>query len=274
MYIACRSCGVFALFTALTLSFTPADAHEFWIDPVSFTPAMAAIVPITFRIGSDFRGNTYPYVRSLDRGFQLVTSRGAAPLKTLDGDDPAAEITFRVPGLNILWHRRAREPVVFDTLAKFEETLLDEGLEAIGAEHRAANRPTVKIRELFARCAKALLQVGGAKGSGGDDGADRAVGLPLELVAEANPYTQPREAPLPVRVLLNGKPLANALVKVFAAQDASFAQRLRTDADGRVSVKASVKGDYLISAVHMEKAQPVDKADYVSLWASLTFARP
>jgi hypothetical protein len=274
MQKASRSFSVLALSSALTLSFTPVRAHEFWIDLVTFTPAVSASVPITFRIGSDFRGNTYPYVRSLDRGFQLVTPRGATPLKTLDGDDPAAEVAFRVPGLNVLWHRRAREPVVFDTFAKFEETLVDEGLEAIGIEHRAANRPMTKIKELFARCAKALLQVGGDKVSGGNDGVDRAVGLPLELVAEANPYTHPREAPLPIRLLHNGKPLANALVKVFVAKDASAAQRLRTDADGRVAVKASVSGDYLISAVQMEKAQPADKADYVSLWATLTFARP
>jgi uncharacterized GH25 family protein len=264
-----RGFGVLALSSALSLSFTPARAHEFWIDPVSFTPAVATSVPITFRIGSDFKGETYPYVRALDRGFQVVTSRGATSLKTLDGDDPAADVTFRTPGLTIIWHRRAREPVVFDTLPKFEDTLIDEGLEAIASEHRAANRPQTKIRELFARCAKALLQVGG-----GQDGADRPVGLPLELIAESNPYTQPRQQPLPIRVLLNGKPLANALVKVFASADPAASQRLRSDADGRVVVNASARGDYLISAVHMEKAQPADKADYVSLWASLTFARP
>jgi uncharacterized GH25 family protein len=264
-----RSFGTLALSSAMVLSFTTAHAHEFWIDPVTFTPALAATVPITLRIGSDFRGNTYPYVRSLDRGFKLVTARGTIPVKSIDGDDPASEVTFRTPGLAILWHRRAPEPVTFDTMKAFEETLVDEGLEAIAAAHKASGRSQTKIKELFARCAKALLQVGVSR-----EGNDRAVGLPLELVAEANPYTHPKDDPLPVQVLLNGKPLPNALVKVFNSADATAAQRLRSDAAGRVVIAASRKGDYLVSAVHMETAKPADKADYVSLWASLTFARP
>lgn len=263
-----RPFRILAVTPALVLSFTTAEAHEFWIDPVTFTPAVAQTVPIVLRIGSDHQGNSYPFVRALDRGFQLVTRTGATPLKTLDGDDPASEVTFRVPGLSIIWHRRAPEPVVFDTMAKFEETLQDEGLEAIAVEHRAAGRPLVKIKELFSRCAKALIQVGNSA-----DGTDRAVGLPLELIAGVNPYTHPKEAPLPVFVRLNGKPLGNALVKVFSTGEPGKMQRLRSDAEGRVEIAAAATGEYLVSAVHMAKATAADKADYVSLWASLTFAR-
>jgi uncharacterized GH25 family protein len=263
-----RTFGIFAVSPALVLSFTSAEAHEFWIDPVTFTPAVAQTVPIVLRIGSDHRGGTYPYVRALDRGFQLVTRNGATPLKTLDGDDPASEVTFKVPGLSIIWHRRAPEPVVFETMAAFEETLVDEGLEAIATEHRASGRPLTKIKEVFSRCAKALLQVGNSR-----DGADRAVGLPLELIANANPYTHPLGEPLPVQVLLNGKPLPNALVKVFSGAAPGTSQRLRSDADGRVMITAALKGEYLVSTVSMAKGAAADKADYVSLWASLTFAR-
>ncbi len=269
MFLLLRRMTGLAIALTLTSVNAPALAHEFWIDPVSFTPAVKATVPIVFRIGSDFRGDTYPYVRALDRGFQLVTSRNAQPLKAIDGDDPATDVTFRVPGLSIIWHRRAPEPVVFETMEKFEETLADEGLEEIGTAHRAARRPLTKIRELFSRCAKALLQVGG-----GDAGADRAIGLPLELVVGANPYGYPRDKPLPVQVLLGGKPLENAMVKVFYASDQSSPRRLRSDAGGRVAIDVSRTGDYLVSTVHMTTAAPADKADYVSLWASLTFARP
>jgi uncharacterized GH25 family protein len=265
---------VVLLTTSVVLAFhaTRAQAHEFWIDPISFTPTLKASVPIVFRIGSDFQGVTYPYVRSLDRGFSILDSRGAVPIKTLDGDDPAAEVRFRVPGLTTIWHRRAPEPVVFDTMAKFEETLVDEGLEAIGEQHRASGKPLTKIREVFSRCAKALLQVGGA------GGVDRAVGMPLEFVAAGNPYDHPADKPLSVQLLLDGKPLAGALVKIFIRENPQSSglqtpKRVRTSAEGRVDVDVSRSGEYLIAAVSMKPATAGEKADWSSIWTSLTFAR-
>lgn len=261
--------GVLALSPVLVLCFTPAEAHEFWIDPVTFTPAVSASVPIVFRIGSNFRGDTYPYVRKLDRGFRVVSARGEQPVKAIDGDDPATDIKLRDRGLTIIWHRRAPETVDFATMAAFEETLVDEGLEAIGSAHRAANRPLVKIKESFARCAKALLQVGG-----GELGADRPVGLPLEIVAETNPYVLQAGGKLSIRLLLEGAPLSDALVKVFHQLHGEHPLRIRTDKDGRVTFDATQAGEYLISAVHMRTALPSEGVDYASQWATLTFKRP
>jgi hypothetical protein len=246
----------------------PLAAHEFWIDPVKSTPVLNETVPLVIRIGSDFKGDTYPYVRALDRGFAVVDAKGIHKLKTLDGDDPAADYKFTAPGLAIVWHQRAPEPVLFATMARFEENLVEEGHEVLAAQHRAAGKPLTSIRENFSRHAKALVQVGAAKG-----GSDRAVGMTLELVAEANPYDLTAEKPLPVRLFHVGKPLANTLVKVFNRDDPTSPRRIRTDAEGRIAIDISRPGEYLVAAVHMLPASAADKADWISLWASLTFAR-
>jgi Domain of unknown function (DUF4198) len=222
-----------------------AEAHEFWIDPFTFTPAVNATVPIVFRIDS----------------------RGSRTPKTLDGDDPATEHKFSSPGLAIVWHRRAPETVVFETMERFEQNLVLEGLETLAEVHRQTGKPLSGIRENYVRCAKALLQVGGPGGN------DRAVGLPLELIAEANPYAHGPGQPLPVRLLYAGKPIGGILVKVFNRDDPASPQRLRTDADGRVAIDVARPGEYLVSAVHMLPAKPEEKAHWSSLWASLTFAR-
>ena len=193
--------GLRALGIAIALTATPTKAvsHEFWIDPVRFAPKLGAIVPIVFRIGQDFKGNTYPFVRGLSDRFVVLDGRGERAVKTLDGDDPAADITFSTPGLAIIAHQRKPEEVIFDTFEKFQDNLIYEGLEPIVDMHRKLGMPMSGIRELYARCAKALVSVGSKV-----SGADRAVGMPLELVAEKNPYGLAATDVLPVRLLHNG----------------------------------------------------------------------
>jgi hypothetical protein len=258
----------FAGWLAVGLLALPVAAHEFWIDPVQFTPKVGASVPIVFRIGSDFQGDTYPYVRALDRRFTITDAKGERKIKTLDGDDPAAEVRFANPGLAILAHQRAPEIVEFEGFAKFEENLIYEGLERLVGEHRAAGLPMTGIRDAYSRYAKALVSVGPLAGE------DRALGLPLELVAEENPYGLAASDELPVRVLFEGKPLAGVLVKCFNRNNAASPELVRSDGEGRAQCGLAHGGHYLISAVHMTQGTPADKADWVSLWATLTFARP
>jgi hypothetical protein len=75
-----KVCDVVTLVLTLSLSFAavPLKAHEFWIDPVTFTPKLGATVPIVFRIGSDFLGGTYPFVRALNSRLALHDAGGKA----------------------------------------------------------------------------------------------------------------------------------------------------------------------------------------------------
>jgi uncharacterized GH25 family protein len=248
-----------------------ATAHEFWIDPVSYTPEVGAVVPIVFRIGSDFHGDTFPYIRALDGHFSVTDSAGISKPDTLDGDDPAAEVKFAVKGLTIVAHQRGPEDVQFKTMAAFEDNLRYEGLEPIIEAHRKAGKPNSDIRELYTRYAKALVQVGGGTGS------DKALGLPYELVAESDPYAHAAGQPFAVRFLHEGKPMAGSLVKCFQRDTpeatAPPPQEIRTDANGRATCDISKSGEHMISTVHMVSGTPADKADWISHWATLSFAR-
>jgi len=76
--------------------------------------------------------------------------------------------------------------------------------------------------ERYSRCAKSIVQVG-PPGAGSQDHVSKPVGLPLEIVPEANPYGVPRSAALPVRVIYAGRPLAGALVKLTNLKNGRFA---------------------------------------------------
>jgi Domain of unknown function (DUF4198) len=254
--------------SAIAAGVPAAVAHEFWIDPIQFAPPLGASVPIVFRIGQDFNGSTYPFVRALSQRFVVVDSRGERTVKTLDGDDPAAEITVGSPGLTIVAHERKPEEVVFATFDKFREAAEFEGLETSVDLHQARRKPMTTIRELYVRCAKSLLQVGAQTG-----GLDRAIGMPLELIAERNPNNKNSTDQLSVRLVFGGKAIAGVLVKIFNRNDSQSPRLVRTDADGRVAVDVALRGEFLVSAVHMIEAPRDSAAHWLSYWASLTFER-
>ena len=62
------------------------------------------------------------------------------------------------------------------------------------ARHAARGLPELAFREAYTRYAKSLVAVGAGKGS------DARVGLKIEVVAGANPYTDDLSGAMPVQV--------------------------------------------------------------------------
>ena len=248
----------------LLLVATPAVAHDLWMEPTTFRPDAGAIVGVRLRVGDHLRGEPIPRDPVLISQFIVVDSSRRAPVVGRDGADPAG--FFRAaPGLQIIGYRSNPSPLVLSP-EKFEQYVKEEGLEAIPGR-RARVTAGRQVREVFSRSAKSLVLTGPPS----EAQSDRVIGLPLELVAERNPYTLAPGQELPVRLLYENRPLADALVVALNRQDPSQVLRARSDADGRVSFVLARPGMWLVKAVHMVPALDQTKADWASLWASLTF---
>lgn len=254
---------VFALLLALA---APVWAHDFWIEPASFRPAVGSKVPLRLFVGMDFAGQPTVYLPDTFERYAAVGPDGEKNIPGTLGDDPAGQFTVARAGAYIVAYRSTLFTVTFDTLAEFEQYLEKEGLERVKTL-RAFGAPKSKvIRENYSRSAKSLV-VAGKPGAA----ADRALGLRLELVAEKNPYTTRR---VPLRLLYESKPLADALVVAFNKAEPLKKQKARTDKDGRVQLDFNRPGVWLVTSVHMFPAPPKANADWESVWASLTFERP
>lgn len=235
----------------------PAWGHDFWIEPSSFAPAPGDLVTVALRVGERLEGETLPRHDALIERFAAIGAGGEAPVLGLDGQDPAGVMRPTQPGGEMIVYRSLRSRVELDPL-KFRTYLDLEGLPDVPAGP-----------EVFSRCAKALVRVGGK----GSPAFAKPAGLTLEIVPEADPYMLPSGAPLAVRVLYRGKPLRGVLVVALDLASANQPQRIRTDAAGRARVALPRRGPWLIKAVHMVAA-PVDAgARWESYWASLTFRR-
>lgn len=244
----------------MTLFLLLALAHDFWIEPGTFTPRPGQLVPVRLRVGQDLLGDPVPRDPSLIRQFVLHDGASAKPLPGRDGADPAGYLRAESAGLAIVGYASHASSTELPA-GKFNQYLQEEGLDRIPRQSASP------VRERFSRCAKSLVLTGPANAAQ----SDRLLGFTLELLAEKNPYTLAATDELPLRLLYQGRPMAGTLVVAMNRANPAEKQSARTDAQGRVRFRVAKPGLWLVKAVHMI---PAPDAGWASYWASLTFERP
>ncbi len=254
------------------LGVQPAFAHEFWISPERYQIAMGEDAVAHLRVGQEFKGPAFSYIDRQVTRFDLVQGETVAPVIARTGDNPAMDVTLDDEGLWIVVHETADSTLTYREWEKFEAFVAHKAFPGVLGDHAARGLPEAGFKESYRRFAKALIAVGDGAGQ------DRAVGLRTEIVALANPYTDDLSDGLPVQVLFEGAPRAQAQVELFAkAADGSVTVTLhQTDAEGRVSLPVKPGTEYLVDAVKMIPLEPEAETDPVwkSLWAALTFKTP
>ena len=254
--------SAFALFVAPTLV-----AHDLWIEPSSFRPAVGDRISVALRVGQNLSGEPMPRIPVLIERFLLKGTGRESAVVGRSGADPAGMAVVGEPGLQWIGYQSKAYPVTLEA-QKFEAYLKEEGLERIIAERKKRGQSAAPGRERFYRCAKALLDVPG----GNAQASSAPLGFTLELVPRKNPYALRIGDALPLSLTFRGKPIANVLVVAMRKEAPEKKVQARTDASGRVSLPLGDAGFWLIKAVHMEAAAPADAGvDWESWWASMTF---
>jgi uncharacterized GH25 family protein len=253
----------------ILLAAAPLFAHDFWIEPKSFSPTAGEILSVRLKVGQEMMGDPVPRDASLLREFVVADAAGQRPLVGRDGSDPAGYLRADAAGLLVIGY--ASNPSVVEMPSdRFNQYLKEEGLDAILALRVRRNQMGDGGHEMFSRCAKSLVLVGPPARTQ----ADRTLGLTLELTAERNPYSMHVGQELPVRLTYLGKPLAGALVVAMNRLDPGLKLSARTDPEGRVRFQLPQPGMWLIKSVHMIPGAATAKTSWASYWASLTFELP
>ena len=228
-------------------------AHDFWIEPSTFRPAVGTHVELALRVGVDFAGDPVGRSSQLIESFTVRDAAGERPVPGIENRDPAGILRIERAGGAVVGYR-SRANALELPADKFEHFLREEGLERIielRAKRGESRRPG---REHFYRYAKSLL---------GTPDAARPLGFRLEIVADGTVF----------RVLFEGKPLHDVLVVAMHRDDPRARSQARSGRDGRVALRVDKPGVWLIKAVHIVPARAGAGADWESLWASLTFER-
>lgn len=256
-------CGIF-----LSLITTcPSYAHDFWIEPSSFRPAVGEIVRIRLRVGEHFLGDPVPRNPESIISFVAWNDKGSRPIAGLTGKDPAGLMRTEEPGLIVLGY--SSRPQRVDLPAdKFEAYLLQEGLEKIIQSRASEGEQKKPGMEIFSRSVKSLVVVGG-KPTGAS--VSKPLGMALELLPENDLYRFTPGATYGFRLLFRGKPLEGALVIAMNRENPAQKLFARSTRDGRVRLKLERPGDWIVKAVNMTPAPAASGAQWESFWATITF---
>ena len=251
---------------AAALVTSPLSAHDFWIEPSSFRPAVGSTVAVRLFVGPHFTGEPFPRVPLLVSKFVLVSASGEQPIPGGPGDEPAGTIRLAEPGLAIVGYRSLDYPVSLDA-AKFEDYLKEEGLEKISTARSKRGETEKPAREVFSRCAKALLDVGGAGTAGFDrPSASRSSFSRRRTRTRSGPATRCRCACSSTESRF---PEPSSM-RCFTARPRRPPRRGPAATGARPS-DCRRPGFWMIKSVEMGPAPAGVDADWQSLWASLTF---
>ena len=274
-----------SLTAALLILSTAALAHEFWLEAPRFRLQPGQTVNVHTFIGADFKGEPWTtkaakIQRLVRYGPTPADTTNLTPKSFTETDTFRTGFTFAQPGTHVVLLRSTNSFIELPA-EQFTAYLREEGLDYALKLRQENDQMATPGRETYRRCAKTLIQVGEAAAtSPATDSACRHIyGLPLELVPEQNPYRLAADKALTVRVLRAGRPAFGAAVQVWQRQPGGLPTThytTRANQSGRILLRLSGAGPYLLAAVDMSAAPAKlrDRADWQSTWASLTFAGP
>ena len=239
-------------------------AHYTYIVPQQFRVTSGDTVVVGFHSGDGFPESTAILKRIQEPAVHTPQGRLAIAGFKEDGKRLAASINIAHTGHIIV---TAVNATAIEDMrpAEFEEYLLEEGLGHIVTARKERGEAEKPGKERYTMYAKTIL-LSGAPG----DGYKTAVGLPLEIVPEKDPYRLQAGEALPIRVLLRGAPAPNLEIRATSVAGKPVVVGT-TDAQGRVTVPVS-KGQWRVHTIHMERA--AGNVDWESLWTTLTFEVP
>lgn len=259
------------------LGFAPVQAHEFWFTPVPNPATVHGHAKLELQVGEYFEGDLAGFSAQGANAFTRHTTMGHEDLMPLlPQAAPVGELQLplRTAGTHLL---------VFDSQPrrlelsadKFHAYLHDEGLDFIKALREEAGTADTPGRERFRRHVKTLIQVGpqARSNSPADTTFAMRTGQRLEVMPLNNPLTMAVGSALGIQVLLEGQPLAGALVKAWhkhAGQ--TLLIRSTTSSAGKVTFKLPYRGAWMVSVVHMLPANDTPEVDWDSLWGNLSFS--
>ncbi len=244
------------------------QSHEFWLQPSKFILDSGEVFNMDIRVGEEYKGELWDYRNERIVGFYHYNGENKNDLtkKAKKGEGDNLRMKFDTPGLQLLALETNSAFIELEGF-KFNDYLEEDGLDD-ALNHRKENGLLDKKgSEFYARNIKCLVKVGDVN----DDTYKAVVGMPMEIIPLQDPYKIDGGGNMDFEVRFLGKPLENALVKVWhKIEENTKMKEVRSNSNGTVNVDIQDTGIWMVSAVQMVISEK-QGADWQSYWASLTF---
>jgi uncharacterized GH25 family protein len=244
--------------------------HEFWIQPDKFIYKRGETINLKFLVGENFDGK--PWTGNNDNISFLHFYYNDVVDRKLDdnvSENQGDSLQLAVIDEGTMMMTLNTKNSFIDLEAKeFNSYLADEGLtEAL--EYRKKNGDTAKNgTEFYQRSVKTIFQVGENR----THYCKKKTALPLDIIPDDNPYSEPKDGNFKLKVLFQGKELKKTKIKVWhKVNNKVSVEEYTTNDDGEVKIFLSLKGEWMVSCVKMIRLENDMKAEWQSYWGSLTW---
>ena len=271
------ACVRAALFILLG-SGTSVAAHDFWLQPNAYGLEPNAITAFTLQVGhGPLRQRSPIPLRRITRFDAIAPDGSALDLRSrlhTGNDAEDGNIQLQAPGTYVLVLETDDRAQSHLPAIRFNDYLKAEGLTPALEERARTQRMDMDGSESYSRHTKAIVHVGPID-TAAQAQVTKPLGLPLEIVPEQSPYAEPRPATLPVRVIYEGHPLANALVKLTNLEhdDTPWETHL-TDATGHADFAMPTRGNWLLNVIWTKPLPASSDTDFETVFSSLSFGIP
>ena len=259
----------------LAAGVAPLRAHDFYLIPELSRPAAGATIRLALHVSEVFPGEPVDWRADKTSQFFLQDAKGRLDLKDRvpEGKPLMPSVTLRAPGTTVI--ALVSEPSYIEIAAgAFQDYLKHEGHTEILEMRSRMGATGAPGRERYRRYVKTLVHAGGTA----SDAALANLNLTIEIIPEAQPAGVRPGGKLPVRVLMEGMPLAGGYLCAthagFSRGHDAYAWCGRLDERGRATVPITAPGWQIVRTTRMRPLAGDDRADWVSYWSALTFEIP
>lgn len=258
-----RRCCLSVLAATMTLSVS-ADAHEFWIQPAAHIVNQHELLQLSLMHGERYQGEPVARNSPMIRRYELVhPDHEPVPVAGLHGTTDAY-LRPEHAGV-IVYHTGHYQNNL--PAEKFTAYLREEGLGEIEKRRTVLGESDMPGREIYSRCAKSVILISNQEHDASE--VDHDTGLPLEIILTQ--IGSDSETPR-VRALIefDNQPIAGIRVVAASQSDPEQLIELESNAEGIVEFDAKA-GTWMLTTLHIVRADSHDHAEWESYWASNTF---
>jgi len=244
--------------------------HEFWIQPDKFIYKRGESINLKFLVGENFDGKPWTGDRDNIEFLHfyyndVVDKKLEENVSEKEGD--SLQVIVIDEGTMMMTMNTKNSFIDLDP-KEFNSYLTDEGL-ADALEYRKQHGDTAMHgTEFYQRSVKTIFQVG----ENCTHHCKKKTDLPLDIVPDDNPYSQPKDGNFKLKFYFQGKELKKTKIKVWhKVNNKVSVEEYTTDDDGQAKIFLSLKGEWMVSCVKMVRLENDPKAEWQSYWGSLTW---
>lgn len=249
-----------------------ASAHDTWLLPKAFRLKPEQRSALALTSGMTFPQNAHAIKpERISQAFVLLADE-KTQLAKRQMAPKSLEIPVMPPNVGVATAFVELMPKSLELTPKLVREYLEEigGSDSLKSIWKNVSKTgtALKWRESYVKHAKTFFFVGDARSVQQDSSWKKPCGMKLEIIPEAHPGLLRAKEELPVRVLLNGKPLAN--FPLGCAGEGNKKSVLQTtDSEGRTTFSLPTAGRYLLRGTLLKPSQ-TDGVEWQSDFTTLT----